>query len=166
MTEREELLAIAERLDAWAGPVSSGQDAALAMRDAAKALRSAASTGPDVANQTVSAIIDEMANDWLTPNWHRQFRKDCENLIRAAIAALPAPAGESVTGWQEITEDNEPPLDKPLLLGWWREWPERKWEVEAGLYGSTKGGWNHGQATHWMEQPSPPTITRKSEARS
>src|SRR5687768_1079621 len=97
MTEREELLAIAERLDAWAGPVSSGQDAALAMRDAAKALRSAASTGPDVANQTVSAIIDEMANDWLTPNWHRQFRKDCENLIREAIAAPTPLAGESVT---------------------------------------------------------------------
>jgi hypothetical protein len=49
MIEREKLLAIAERLDAWAGPVSSGQDAALAMHDAAEALRSAARTGPDVA---------------------------------------------------------------------------------------------------------------------
>jgi hypothetical protein len=60
------------------------------------------------------------------------------------------------SAWQEITEENAPPLDTPLLLGWWREWPEVKWEVEAGPYGSSRGGWINGQATHWMQQPAPP----------
>jgi hypothetical protein len=101
MIEREELLALAERLDAWAGPVSSGQDAALAMRDAAKTLRSAANTRAEshikncfiktkgerlftVPGGTVLVTLDGYAivpiEDW-----------------EAAIAALPAPAGESVT---------------------------------------------------------------------
>lgn len=76
--------------------------------------------------------------------------------LRHARAALEAALSGHVVGWREITEDNEPPRDVELLLGWWRTWPERKWEYASGLYGSTKGGWVHGNATHWQTLPAPP----------
>jgi hypothetical protein len=48
------------------------------------------------------------------------------------------------------------PRDEELLLGWWQKWPELRWEWASGLAGSTKGGWLHGNATHWQRLPSPP----------
>lgn len=60
------------------------------------------------------------------------------------------------TAWRPI---ESAPKDKELLLGWWSTWPELFWEVAAGLYGSTKGRWIHGQATHWMPLPAPPALT-------
>lgn len=75
----------------------------------------------------------------------------------ALIERLSARQQESVElAWHEITDENAPPRDIELLLGWWQEWPTREWKVAAGLWGSTKGGWIHGQATHWMLQPTPP----------
>jgi hypothetical protein len=62
--------------------------------------------------------------------------------------------------WQPI---ETAPKDIDLLLGWWREWPERVWESSAGLAGSTKGGWLHGQATHWMPMPTPPSESPGNE---
>lgn len=61
--------------------------------------------------------------------------------------------------WQPI---ETAPFDQEVLLGWWNVWPERSWEVAAGLYGSTKGGWRHGQATHWMSRPAPPDTPAQS----
>jgi hypothetical protein len=55
--------------------------------------------------------------------------------------------------WQPI---ETAPKDVPVLLGWEDSF-RREWEYEAGLYGSTRGGWLHGQATHWMPLPSPPS---------
>lgn len=56
-------------------------------------------------------------------------------------------------GWMPIATA---PMNTELLLGWFREWPERAWQCSAGLAGSTKGGWLHGQATHWQPLPEPP----------
>lgn len=79
-------------------------------------------------------------------------------VIRNYCDALRSTASAGVReAWQPITDQQEPPRDEPLLLGWWNKWPERTWEVASGLYGSTKGGWIHGQATHWMRQPLPPS---------
>jgi hypothetical protein len=96
MIEREELLALAERLDAWAGPVASGQDAALAMRDAAKALRSAARTGPDVAGlrEALRDVIDKGLI-----YWEPQTSRGATNkaLMIARCEKLLAAGWESVT---------------------------------------------------------------------
>lgn len=62
--------------------------------------------------------------------------------------------------WRTIYDEAEDtyyaPADTEILLGWWQEWPERKWMQEAGVHRSTKGGWLHSQATHWQPLPSPP----------
>lgn len=76
--------------------------------------------------------------------------------VHLSHAVLTAALAGHVDDWREITEDDEPPRDVELLLGWWRTWPERKWESPAGLYGSTRGGWIHGQATHWQPLPAAP----------
>ena len=60
---------------------------------------------------------------------------------------------ERLRKWRPI---DTAPRDADVLLGWWQDWPERQWECAAGLAGSTKGGWLHGQATHWMPLPAPP----------
>jgi len=60
-------------------------------------------------------------------------------------------------GWREITEEDSAPLDVDILLGWYQEWPTREWKCSAGLYGSSKGGWIHGQATHWQPLPQGPS---------
>jgi hypothetical protein len=58
--------------------------------------------------------------------------------------------------WQVV---ETAPKDVEVLMCWEVEWPERRWEYASGLWGSTRGGWNHGQATHWMPLPTPP-VTR------
>lgn len=72
-------------------------------------------------------------------------KDEWRNKYADAIQAAPT--------WQPI---ETAPKDVEILLGWWRDWPERKWEQAVGLAGSTKGGWLHGQATHWMFAPEPP----------
>jgi hypothetical protein len=64
------------------------------------------------------------------------------------------------TSWQPI---ETAPRDEELLLGWWQKWPELHWEWAAGLAGSTKGGWLHGQATHWQRLPGPPLSRPESK---
>ncbi len=67
------------------------------------------------------------------------------------LTGIPVP---TQSPWMDI---ETAPKDVELLLGWWRSGLERKWEYASGLAGSTKGGWLHGQATHWMPIPAPPT---------
>lgn len=57
--------------------------------------------------------------------------------------------------WQAI--ETAPP-DQEILLGWWRDWPTREWRQEVDLAHSTRGGWFHGQATHWQPLPAPPGV--------
>lgn len=60
--------------------------------------------------------------------------------------------------WIPIEEDAEidPPLDTPLLLGWWQYPAGHAWVAAADWVGSSRGGWRHGSATHWMPLPPPP----------
>lgn len=64
--------------------------------------------------------------------------------------------------WQPITSA---PLSEDVLLGWWETWPQKKWRYEAGWAGrknsfpgtGVSNGYLHGQATHWMPLPAPPS---------
>lgn len=60
----------------------------------------------------------------------------------------------------KLIEDAEPPHDTPVLLGWWYH---GLWRMEATSFST---GWRrngvstistHGQATHWMTLPEPPS---------
>ena len=54
------------------------------------------------------------------------------------------------------------PLDgRSLLVGWWRDWPDKKWITEvapAGNIDIARSGCGslHGYATHWKHLPDPP----------
>lgn len=92
--------------------------------------------------------LEEAANiakDW----WHNPKQERPDMAIRA-ISDEPA-QGEQ---WSE--DMGAAPSDTIVLLAWWNTLIS-KWEYEAGLYHSTKGGWWHGSATHWMPLPSAPT---------
>lgn len=77
------------------------------------------------------------------------------HLLRKAkiIRSLSA---EPAQGEQWSEDMGAAPSDTIVLLAWWNTLIS-KWEYEAGLYHSTKGGWCHGSATHWMTLPSAPT---------
>jgi hypothetical protein len=86
-----------------------------------------------------------------------QFPGNCTLEDAAAIRALSSPdhadAGKvEGDGWLPIGKDT--PKDTVVLLAWKYQ---AKWEYEAGLYGSTRGGWLHGQASHWRPLPTPPS---------
>jgi hypothetical protein len=68
-----------------------------------------------------------------------------------------------MSDWQPITKDNKPPLNTPLLLGYWQRWPKIEWIVEADFYGCNKGGWINSRATHWMPQPVAPDTPSGSD---
>jgi hypothetical protein len=53
--------------------------------------------------------------------------------------------------WRDI--DTAIP-DKDVLLGWYDF--QNVWQTESGMAICTRGGWKHGQATHWMRLPAPP----------
>ena len=53
-------------------------------------------------------------------------------------------------GWLPITEENEPPMDVEVILGWWQSFPEKAWITHVSRYGSTRGRWRHSEATHWL----------------
>jgi hypothetical protein len=147
MTEREELLALAERLDAWAVPVSSGQDAALAMRDAAKALRSAARTSPDVAGlrEALRDVIDKGLI-----YWEPQTSRGATNkalMIARCEKLLAAPAGESVT-----VEEIASVISSHIDHGY-----EKATDLHPKIFGIDDAS---------RALLSTFTITRKSEARS
>lgn len=63
------------------------------------------------------------------------------------------PAQPQAPAWQSV---ETAPKDIEVLMCWEVEWPEKRWEYASGLWGSTRGGWNHGQATHWMPLPGAP----------
>lgn len=109
-------------------------------------------------------------DDWLEPNWEADCQRQLlEHVAKgdprdvAAYAAfcwhhgwptnhLPAQP-QPVEVWKPV---ETAPKDVEVLMCWEVEWPERRWEYASGLWGSTRGGWNHGQATHWMPLPSSP----------
>jgi len=72
--------------------------------------------------------------------------------LLAALSALTADKPEQAvpSGWREITEEDRPPNDTDVLMGYWETWPREGWHVECGHYGSTRGGWIHGRVTHWL----------------
>lgn len=74
-------------------------------------------------------------------------------LLRLQATTIAEQAGEIERRVWRLIDDA--PADTDLLLGWWQEWPSRKWQTQVGFAHSTKGGWWHGQATHWMHLPEP-----------
>ncbi len=66
--------------------------------------------------------------------------------LESALSSQPV-----ADGWLPIGDDT--PKDTVVLLSWKYK---GNWEYEAGLYGSTRGGWLHGQATHWRPLPASP----------
>lgn len=72
--------------------------------------------------------------------------------LRARVAELE----RMVPKWRKIDENTPLDVDLLLLLAYFNEWPKPQWAVESGWAGSTKGGWRHGQATHWMPLPAAP----------
>lgn len=71
----------------------------------------------------------------------RQIRQ-----LLAAIRALKSQPAQ--TGWEPI---ETAPKDEIVLLTWLYR---GEWEYEVGLSYSSKGGWYHGSATHWMPLPT------------
>lgn len=68
------------------------------------------------------------------------------------LAAAPvAPAG-----WIEIDPENPPTLDKDWLLYCPNLGETNRARIELGPYGSSRGGWRHSWATHYMPPPAPP----------
>jgi hypothetical protein len=173
-----------------------------------KALRSAARTGPDVAGfEACREAAIEYWSDWLVDavagaTQDRKFIRgdDKEDImatgailnngrkaIKSAIAALPAPAGESVTGWQDIEtapKDGteiigiyfrpEDGLFKVTIYGPWTIAFDRgKWRSSWGRSEVIEYMGDFGtdykepdcEPTHWCPLPAF-TITRKGEARS
>jgi hypothetical protein len=71
---------------------------------------------------------------------------------------------EALKEWRPI--DTAPQDGSLLLVGWWRTWPEVKWECEVNAAGNLDTGqpgtcWAHGQATHWLPLPAPPALRGK-----
>lgn len=65
-----------------------------------------------------------------------------------------------MSDWQIVYDDVNDEMfalaDTEYLLGWWETWPKLKWRQEVGQYRNTRGGWCHGQATHFQPLPAPP----------
>lgn len=61
-----------------------------------------------------------------------------------------------MTEWQPI---DTAPADTELLLGWFVQFPVSHWYMTVDFAHSTRGGWKHRQATHWMPLPEPPKET-------
>lgn len=62
-----------------------------------------------------------------------------------------------MSNWQPI---ETAPHDTELLLGWRDTFGGVQWRCVVDLARSTKGGWWHGQATHWQFLPQPPEDAR------
>lgn len=108
---------------------------------------------------TVSEIIEREAISWCNTGLKLDSveRQAVTSFTRWLMKvfddpALTAALSDQPDGWQDIATA---PKGIDVLLGWWRTWPERQWQMVSGLAGSTRGGWLHGQATHW--QPPPPS---------
>lgn len=72
---------------------------------------------------------------------------------------VPPTLTHQPAGWESV---ETAPKDEVVLLSWW-DHHGKQWEYEAGLYGSTRGGWLHGQATYWKRISAPAAL--KSEGR-
>lgn len=82
--------------------------------------------------------------------------REAADLITLQATTIAEQAGEIERRVWRLIDDA--PADTDLLLGWWQEWPSRKWQTQVGFAHSTKGGWWHGQATHWMHLPEPAAL--------
>lgn len=79
-------------------------------------------------------------------------KKEVINGIRALTPDFRSLLSQPLAdGWLPVGEDT--PKDTVVLLSWRYQ---GNWEYEAGLYGSTSGGWLHGQASHWRHLPPSP----------
>lgn len=102
MTEQEEMISLADELSKALDQMPAVNQNALLVR-IYHALRSTDRTGPDVTGfDAALAAYNDAWNNWneLDASNVNECR---EAALRAAIAALPAPAGESVTvdAWQK-----------------------------------------------------------------
>lgn len=100
--------------------------------------------------------LDELVKHvrWLATLPEIAHYKDKHQRIIDILSTLPPAAAGG--GWRPI---ETAPADTDLLLGWWMEgaWlTTPHWEQEVQEARNTKGGWWHGQATHWQPLPSPP----------
>ena len=143
---------------------------------AIKALRSAVRTGPDVAGfDALQAWCDERASMLGAVDgfgYHSGEEAAYRHVsieIGKRLAVLPAPAGESVTGWQDI--ETAPKDGKKVDV--WSEKHGRQVDARYNPDEYTFGipwGWSSPwiaritDATHWQPLPKPPS--RKSEAGS
>ena len=88
--------------------------------------------------------------------------------LRHAEDVLGAtPSIDRLQPWRPI---DEAPHAIPVILGWWKRWPENEWLVEVGV--ATAGGnrkiedsgryidtySRHARATHFMRIPTPPPV--------
>jgi len=67
--------------------------------------------------------------------------------------------------WRKIDEDNQPPLDTDVILGWWQKWPMEGWCMKIAFFGSKRARWRDGDATHWIPLdylPPAPTQAQKA----
>lgn len=90
---------------------------------------------------------------------HKLREGQCKSVLRRGEDGqelLPQSRSETMESWMsEWKTIDTAPMDVVILLAWEDSFL-RRWEYEAGMYGSTRGGWRHGQATHWMPLPEPP----------
>ena len=98
------------------------------------------------------AIVERSNNDPLGTSKVNDMR----NIARAALAG-------SGDGWREITDDERPPHDTPVLL--WQppsmSHPNGLIEARPFSTGRSGKGWSeysqHSWATHWMPLPASPS---------
>ena len=123
------------------------------------AVRDGLATAPKLVAETLlnkhfSQAHTDMVGD---AEYREGYIKGIHDLVSALLIGAPQ------SPWMDI---ETAPKDVELLLGWWRSGLERQWECTSGLAGSTKGGWLHGQATHWQPLPAPPTHNSPQDAKA
>ena len=94
-----------------------------------------------------------------------ELHREAKNLERELNAANKRIA--ELAEWRPI---ESAPMDTRVLLGWFETWPNLVWRMTADIAGhandmpaprpfegTRSNGWRHGQATHWIPLPQPPT---------
>jgi len=183
------------RVECSSGSDAQARGLRSSLRRAAAALRSASRTGPPdeadngilnaakfVASQDREMLAQMLfalheRHDSPSPvrfncgwkqlkSFNRASFYRCSDAIRA-IAALPAPAGESVTGWHTTGWDRARNSGRILLV--WRAFGGISEHVELGKYSDSKSAWTNTYGHPFSSDPDgwsplqPFTITRKSK---
>ncbi len=146
----EEAAAICDKRESRADTKSAAACYRLCARDIRALIGASAAEAQQLGTLlAIREIVEEVPG--------RMMQDELAEAVRALKGERDALRADA-QGWMLIEEDApvDVPLDTPVLLGWWRHWPEREWVTEAGLAGSVRGGWRHGRATHWRPLPAPP----------